>query len=261
MEFIKFVDEKELKEHAVSKYGERESMGWSPGRRWDFGYALAGDVYECFLDSLVTEETRWIDVGGGRAVLPHNEELSFRLSKRCKSLTSVDPSENVFQNPFAHEKICSFFEDFNTEKKFDLATFRMVAEHIENPESVVKKLEDCMRPGGVLVIYTINKYSPIPIITRLTPFSWHHKIKKIFWGGEERDTFPVAYKMNSRSDLDSLFVDGGQFRLGLFRYLDDVSATIEYNVLNLIEMWVWRFFKKMGIRYAENNILAVYIRN
>lgn len=260
MELIKFVDESALREHATEKYGERASMGWSPGRRWDFGYSLAGDVYECFLDSLVTEETRWVDVGGGRSVLPHNSDLSAKLAGRCKSLTSVDPSENVFDNPFAHEKVCSFFEDFQTEKKFNLATFRMVAEHVEKPEEVVRKLEECMEPGGVVVIYTINKYSPIPIITRITPFSWHHRIKKIFWGGEERDTFPVAYKMNSRRELDSLFVGGGQFSLGLFRYLDDVSVTIEYNFLNLIEMYFWRFFKKFGFKYIENNILAVYIK-
>ena len=260
MDLIEFVSSQALRDHATAKYGKRASMGWSPGRRWDFGYSLAGDVYECFLDSIVSHRTRWVDVGGGRAILPHNDALSASLAERCESLTSVDPSRNVFENPYAHEKICSMFEDFQVEKKFNLATFRMVAEHVEAPDAVIKKLEECVEPGGLVVIYTINKHSPIPIITRLTPFSWHHKIKKIFWGGQEKDTFPVAYKMNSKQELDSLFVDGGEFKPALFRYLDDVSATIEYNFLNLVEMYVWRFCQSLGLRYFENNILAVYIR-
>ena len=73
---VDFVDRKSLLAHSLAKYGEKSSMGWSPRRRLDFGYTLAGDVYECFLDKLVTSDTRWVDVGGGRSILPHNAKLS-----------------------------------------------------------------------------------------------------------------------------------------------------------------------------------------
>ena len=143
-------------------------------------------------------------------------------------------------------------------EKYNLITFRMVAEHDNNPVDVVSKLGSCIESGGLVVIYTINKYCPIPLITRWTPFSWHHKIKWVFWGGEEKDTFPIAYKMNSRKELNKLFVDGGEYEELVFEYLDDVSATIEFRFLNVLEMLFWVCMSKMGIRYIENNILAVY---
>ena len=95
--------------HVIRKYGEYSSMGWSPRRRLDYGYVLPGDIYECYIDRLITANTRWLDVGGGRSVLPHNPELSRELSCRCLSLTSVDPSDNILDNPFAHKKsvLCS----------------------------------------------------------------------------------------------------------------------------------------------------------
>ncbi len=252
------VDKNVIIDHASKKYGDSSVMGWSPRRRIEYGYTLAGDIYECFVDKLITEDTRWIDIGGGRSVLPHNPDLSRELASRCYSLTSVDPSENVFENPYAHNKVCSLFEEMNVSEKYNLATFRMVAEHVDDPKAVLDKLNECVSQNGLVVIYTINKYCPIPIITRLTPFSWHHKIKKIFWGGEEKDTFPVAYKMNSKVDLDKLFLSGNEYSPVMFTYLDDVSATIEFDVLNRIEMIFWKICKIIGVRYIENNILAVY---
>jgi len=255
-----FMTSQDIYMHVQKKYGDSESMGWSPRRRIAYGYTLPGDVYECFLEKVVNKDTRWVDVGGGRSVLPHNTSLSEELSNRCSSLSAVDPSDNVFDNPFAHEKIRAFFEDMQTSKTFNLATFRMVAEHVEKPERVLEKLKVCVDPGGLVVIYTINKYCPIPLLTRITPFSWHHQVKKFIWGGEERDTFPVAYKMNSRKELNSLFLSGGNFELVMFQKLDDVSATINFDLINRIEMIFWKLFNVLGVRYIENNILAVYRR-
>ncbi|MDR9424068.1 MAG: methyltransferase domain-containing protein [Marinobacter sp.] len=247
-----------LEKHVLNKYGEKSVMGWSPKRRFEYGYFLAGDIYECFIDKLINKNTRWVDVGGGSSILPHNPDLSKELASRCYSLTSVDPSENVFENPYAHHKVRSLFEEMNVTEKYNLATFRMVAEHVEYPSDVLAKLDKCLDKDGLVVIYTINKYCPIPIVTRLTPFSWHHKIKKIFWGGKEKDTFPVAYRMNSKKELDELFFKDNKYTRVLFEYLDDVSATIEFDTLNRIEMIFWKFCKMIGIRYFENNILAVY---
>ncbi|MDO3722580.1 methyltransferase domain-containing protein [Marinobacter sp. chi1] len=241
------------------KYGRPESAGWSPRRRYEWGYYRADDVYEAMVSNLVFPSTKWVDIGGGRAVFPDNGKLSDMLAKKCQKLVAVDPSKNVFENPFAHEKVNSFIEDFNVNEKFDLATFRMVAEHIDCPEATLRKLRDLVTPGGHVIIYTINKFSPIPIITFLTPFSIHYKVKKLLWGGEEKDTFPVAYKMNTRADLKRLFLGSG-FDEVYFSYLSDLSAFGKFKLLNLLELSLWKALKNIGITYPENNILAVYRR-
>ncbi|WP_152206338.1 class I SAM-dependent methyltransferase [Marinobacter changyiensis] len=256
MSYVNITDE-DISRHFKKKYGEPSTTGWGPKRRFKFGHTLAGDLYECKIDKIVTPNTNWIDVGGGHALFPNNPSLSLELANRCNKLISVDPSENVLDNPYCHEYSQEMFENFKTDEIFNLATFRMVAEHIEEPDLVIQNLRSLIAPGGLVVIYTINKMSPIPIITRLTPFSWHHKIKSVIWGGEEKDTFPVAYKMNSKKDLNFLFLNHG-FENVEFSYFDDTSATINNNVLNFIEIWACYILNKLGITYIENNIFAIY---
>jgi 2-polyprenyl-3-methyl-5-hydroxy-6-metoxy-1,4-benzoquinol methylase len=149
------------------------------------------------------------------------------------------------------------FEDLETDQKFDLATFRMVAEHVSNPIAVIEKLRAVMNPEGLVIIYTINKYSPVPIITYLTPFYLHYKVKKIFWGGEEKDTFPVEYKMNTRKELLKIFKKGG-FSEEYFKHLDDLSTFSRFKRLNYLDLCFWRLLKFFSIRYPENNLMGVY---
>lgn len=247
----------DIEKHFLQKYGSPESVGWGPKRRYLNNLTLAGDLYECHLEKVVAPGITWVDVGGGSSVLPHNPGLSRELADRCGKLVSVDPSENVLNNPYCHEHSQCFFEDFETADRFDLATLRMVAEHVEHPEKLIDKLQAIMKPGGLVVIYTINKYCPIPLVTRALPFRFHYKIKRIFWGGKEEDTFPIQYKMNSKTDLHNLFYSTN-FKLVDFRYIDDTSATINFNILNKLEVLIWRIFKKLQAPYIENNILAVY---
>ncbi len=242
------------------KYGCPDIVGWSPRRRLKYGYYHPSDIYEAVVEKLVSSSTKWIDVGGGRALFPENIPLSVILSKRCERLVSVDPSENVFENPYAHLKINCKIEDFDTDFKYDLATFRMVAEHISDPEAVLLKLSKLLTESGIVVIYTINRFSPVPIATRFIPFSYHYKIKRLFWKGEEKDTFPVAYKMNTRKVLKELFVRYG-FIEQSFMYLDDLSTFSGFKTLNLLELWAWKLFRQLRIKYPENNLLGIYRRS
>ncbi len=251
--------ESDLYELFKLKYGHTSKSWWSANRRLRYGYYHPGDISEATIQKLVTPNTMWIDVGGGRDVFPHNIELSTILANTCKKLVAIDPSENIYENPYAHEKVMCMFDDFQTEEKFDLVTFRMVAEHIANPKTVLSKINDLLNPDGIVVIYTINKFSPIPIITYFTPFSIHFKIKYYFWRGEEKDTFPVEYKMNTRKELRKLFLEY-DFHEETFQYLDDLSTFSRFKTLNLLEIWVWKLFKMFGIRYPENNLLGIYRR-
>lgn len=239
------------------KYGHPSSTGWSPRQRLEFGYFTPDDVYEAIVARLVDEHTIWLDVGGGRALFPSNPKLSARLSAKCAKLVAVDPSKNVLENPYAAEKHIAMVEDFETSDTFNLATFRMVAEHISDPVKVLERLSGLMKQGGLVVIYTINKFSPVSLATYLTPFSWHYRVKKLLWGGEERDTFPVQYKMNTRHALDRLFSSHG-FEMMYFGQLDDLSFFKEFKMINRLDLSLWKTLRHLGLKYPENNLLGVY---
>ncbi len=136
----------------------------------------------------------------------------------------------------------------------------MVAEHITDPEVAVSSLARLTRPGGRLVIYTINKFSPVSIASMIIPHRLHHSIKRLLWNTEERDTFPVAYRMNTKKTLVGLFESHG-FRLLQFAHLVDCRVLGRFRFLHFLELSFWRLCRSVGLSYPENCLLAVFERN
>jgi hypothetical protein len=64
--------EQELRKRFRSQYGDLSKHGWRVNEKWRFGYFSPEAWYEAVVDRLVTGETTWIDVGGGKAVFPDN---------------------------------------------------------------------------------------------------------------------------------------------------------------------------------------------
>jgi hypothetical protein len=84
-------------------------------------------------------------------------------------------------------------------------------------------------------------------------------VKALFWGGEEEDTFPVHYRMNTRWTLRRLFEAAG-FAESSFWRLDDLSVFGRFRFLNYAELLAWRTMSAAGVGYPENCLLAVYRR-
>jgi 2-polyprenyl-3-methyl-5-hydroxy-6-metoxy-1,4-benzoquinol methylase len=242
-----------------AKHGNLAKTGWSPRTRFRYGYFTPDDHYEAVVANLVKDGCAWIDVGGGRTIFPDNQALAQVLTERSALVVGVDPSDTVNENQLVHRRTVSTIEDYVSEQRFDLATLRMVAEHIEKPDAAVASLARLVRPAGKVVVYTINQWSPVSIASWITPFSLHHPIKRLLWNTEEKDTFPVSYKMNSRKQLSALFQRHG-FKECYFTYLDDCRTFHCFRVLSTFELCLWRLLAALGINYPENCLLAVYER-
>jgi SAM-dependent methyltransferase len=172
-------------------------------------------------------------------------------------LVGLDPDDNIDENSFVHRREKTVLENYKTELQFDLITMRMVAEHIRDPEKVVGALSRLAKSGGHVIIYTVSKWSPVSILASATPTIVHRIAKRALWQTEDRDTFPVIYKMNTRPALTRLFGRAG-FREVTFKYLDDCRTFQRWKITNFIELTAWRILQKLNIRYPESCILAVY---
>ena len=239
------------------KYGAPATRGWSPRLRDQFGYRSPDDWYEATLFHLIGSSTEWLDVGCGRNIFPSNPAAAAHLAKRCALVVGIDPSDNVRDNTLVHEWAQCLLQDYETDRQFDLVTMRMVAEHIEDPSTAMAALQRLVRPGGRVVIYTVAKFSPASMVAAVTPMPVHHFAKRVLWGGEERDTFPVAYRMNTRKDLRAQFETVG-FREEAFRYLDDCRSFAQWKALAAVELAMWRTLRSIGLRYPESCLLGVY---
>lgn len=239
------------------KYGPASDLGWGPRLRLRFGYFTPDDIYEATVSRLVTTATTWLDVGCGRDIFQYNVGTAQILSKRCKLLVGLDPSDNIEHNALVHERFRGSLEEFSTDRQFDLLTLRMVAEHIQHPERAVAALSTLCNPGGRVVIYTVFKWSPITVLSSITPFVFHQKVKAVLWNTAESDTFPTVYRMNTRRALQRLFRDVG-FEEESFRYLDDCRCFAGWQFTNHVELLLRKGLNSLGLHYPECCLLAVY---
>lgn len=239
------------------KYRRDPELGWGPRTRLRFGYFNPDDHYEAIVARLVTAGIDWADVGCGRDIFPSNPRLADQLSKRCSSLFGIDPDPNIRDNPYISDGFEGMLEDCVTDRRFDLITLRMVAEHITNPPRVVAKLSELTKPGGRVVVYTPNKWAPVSLLAAAVPNHLHHRFKRVVWDVEERDTFPTAFKMNTRAALAGHFAAGGMSEV-FFAHLDDCRTFSGIKPLSYLELLLQKSLRSVGVRYPENCLLGIY---
>lgn len=231
--------------------------GWSPRMRQRFGYFTPDEWYEAAMYGIVRKGTAWLDVGCGREPLPGNPLLGKLLSDRCRLLVGIDPDRNIFENTVVHERECCKIEDYHTDKTFDVISFRMVAEHIDDPGATLRAIDRLTPAGGRVVIYTVSKWSPASLAAAATPMFVHHLVKKALWESAPRDTFPTAYRMNTRKTLKSLF-DSSGFSEEHFFFLNDCRSFSRWRATAFLELSAERAFRGLGLPYPERCLLGIY---
>ncbi len=258
---IRFIEpsSENLAETFRLKHGDLSRAGWAPRMHHSFGYFNPDDCYEALVAGLINRNTRWLDVGCGRTLFPSNPRLARVLAHRCRKLVGVDPSGTLDENPYVHECIREPIEAFHSTNPFDVVTLRMVVEHLEQPQRALQSLARATRPGSLVVVYTVNKWSPVSVVSRLVPFALHHRLKNLTWKVMEKDTYPVLYRMNTRDHLRDVFQTAG-FRERYFAYLDDCRASGRFRRLRYVELSLCRLLRRMGMRYPETCLLAVFER-
>lgn len=255
------VNRLDLQAYCAERLAQAKAVGWRVRLRAPWRYYPPDYWYEALLRKLVGPTTKWLDVGGGRSPLPSNPSLAAELTSKARRFVVVDPSPNVRENPYASEIHQGSLEQWSstTCEKFDLVTLRFVAEHVSEPDAFVASLARSTAPGGFVIVYTVYKWSPASFVSGLLPFQLHHPIKSLFWSGEERDTFPTSYLMNTRAELKRLFQSVG-FREIAFREVDHLVIFGRWKLLYFLELMVWHAISSMGCRYPERNLIAVYRR-
>ena len=126
----------------------------------------------------------------------------------------------------------------------------MVVEHVTHPEQFVAKLGQLVEPGGKAVVYTVSRWAPMTVLSACTPMAVHHFAKKVLWGGEEKDTFPVAYLMNTRARLNGLFTAAGFRELRFYR-LDDCRTFANWQATLTLDLMLWKALRTAGIGHPE----------
>jgi SAM-dependent methyltransferase len=160
----------------------------------DFDGNWDDDLFRELILDKIQFEYRCLDYGAGRGNV---EQMNFKGI--AKFIAGIDPEEDVLSNPYLDEaKQIDLTNNIipYADNSFDLVFSDNVMEHIQSPSIVLKEIKRVLKPGGVFLSKTPNKWHYMPVIARLTP-TWFHRLYNKLRGRKTFDTFPTAYKLNS----------------------------------------------------------------
>lgn len=163
------------------------------GNNWD------DSLFRDRIAARLTRESVVLDLGAGAGIV---SQMNFRgLAAR---VCGVDLDPRVEQNPFLDEGRVTDGQSIPyPDASFDLVFSDNVLEHLDEPDKVFAEVWRVLRPGGLFLFKTPNKWHYMPLISRLTPHSFHRWINRKR-GRAEEDTFPTLYRANSRGSIRRL---------------------------------------------------------
>lgn len=137
----------------------------------------------------------------------------------------------------------------------DVIMSRSVFEHLTDPESVYREFARVLKPGGRIIFLTANLYDYGTFVARLVPNRLHSKVVKVVEGRAEEDTFPTAYKTNTRADVERLAAGVGM-KVQSFEYL---SQYPNYLMFSGVVFFLGMCYEKVIARFHALRFLRGWI--
>jgi SAM-dependent methyltransferase len=145
-----------------------------------------------------------LDLGAGAGIV---EQMNFRgLAHR---VCGVDLDARVVNNPLLDEARVADAGGIPYEAGvFDVVFSDNVLEHLDAPRQVFGEIARVLKPGGLFLFKTPNRWHYVSTIARLTPHTFHQFVNKLR-GRVEIDTFPTLYRANTKRDVTLLATKAG----------------------------------------------------
>lgn len=207
-------------------------------------------TYERRVDSLLKPGGVLLDAGCGRTAPVLRKYLGRAgrlIGVELVEFTDVPSAIETYNADLAELPL--------SDASVDLIMSRSVFEHLSDPESVYREFSRVLRPGGAVVFLTANMWDYGTQVARLVPNRFHAKIVRYVEGRAEEDTFPTAYKTNTRSDVDRLAA-ASEMCVESFQYLSQYPNYLMFNgALFFLGAW----FEKLISRYESLGFLRGWI--
>lgn len=208
-------------------------------------------IFERRVESMVEPgRTVLLDAGCGRTVpvLRKFQGKAARLiGVELVDFTDVPPGIETHKSDLGRMPLA--------DASVDLIMSRSVFEHLTDPAAVYRELARVLRPGGRVVFLTANIWDYGTMVARLVPNRFHARVVKTVEGRQEEDTFPTAYRTNSRADVAVLATASG-FKVTSFEYL---SQYPNYLMFNGVLFFLGMCFEKLISRFESLRYLRGWI--
>lgn len=192
-----------------------------------------------------------LDIGAGAGIV---EAMRFR--GLTKQIYGIDLDPRVKSNCYLDKGILADAEDIPFEDgSFDLVFADNVMEHIENPYKVLTEISRVLKPNGVFLFKTPNRFHYMPLIARITPISFHKYINRMR-GRESADTFPTFYRANSKSQLFDLTLQT-DFTLNSLEFIEGRPEYLRFTFLTYLFGLLYERFVNSSDMFSAYRVLII----
>ncbi len=208
-------------------------------------------LFEQQVERLISPSTRvLLDAGCGRGVPVLRKYLG-----RVERLIGVELVEFTDVPQGVETFNCDLASIPVPNGSVDLVISRSVFEHLTEPTAVYAELSRILRPGGRIVFLTANMWDYGTLVARLVPNRFHAKLVRAVEGRDEYDTFPTAYRTNTRAAVERLSAGAG-LRVKGFEYL---SQYPNYLLFNGVAFFLGMCYEKLIARFEALRFLRGWI--
>jgi SAM-dependent methyltransferase len=169
---------------------------------------LQGRIESCLRPDAVV-----LDAGCGRTA-----PLLARLAGKAKRLIGLDLVEFSGAPAGLELRRRDLADTGLPMESVAITSLQAVMEHVVDPDAVFAEMARVLKPGGVALALTANKWDYASIIARMIPNRFHPWIVRRTEGRAEADVFPTVYKLNTRRAVAKYARRHG-LELAEFRYL------------------------------------------
>jgi SAM-dependent methyltransferase len=219
------------------------------------GYEDSVTLYARLVGRYVTADTKVLDAGCGRGgvIEPYWEKVkqAVGLDADLPSLWEHRCLEQLVQGDLAWLPFPSAC--------FDLILCSWLMEHLVAPDEVFAELARVLIPGGHLVLVTPNAWNYVTLVQRLVPTPFQEWLARRIYGREDKDTFPLAYRANTKGVLDTRFR-----RVDLvneeFYFVGDPSYIAGNDLFFRLGAWWERITDWGPLRRTKVHLVASYVK-
>jgi SAM-dependent methyltransferase len=184
-------------------------------------------VFEEKLRRMITPGDRVLDAGCGTGKF---FGMDFAREIGCQ-LVGVDLRQDLSANSAIDFGVRAELNRLPfSDGSFDVVNCRLVIEHVDFPDTVLKEFYRVLKPGGRLAIFTPNLLHYFGAAASLTPHWFHVWFNSRVRGFDENDVFPTRYRANTRRRLRALFLRSG-FSRSEISLVEGAPSVLAFNSL------------------------------